>query len=371
VSGRSFEARPKPARVEARRSGYDIVAAMENPGAATGDKSGGPRAQARGRRVPTPRRAVVAAGAIVAAAAIAVAVWLVFGRGTATRAPAQHPAAASAQHLARVARRIGHPIYWIGPRAGYVYELSRTNDGRVYIRYLPSGVHVGSRSPNYLTVGTYPQRHAFATLQATAKAQGVQTTRVAGGGLAFPYKGRPTSVYLAYPGSDYQIEVFDPSPARALQLVSSVTAVVAPTSRPASTAASVQQLKALAVSLGHPVYWAGSKSGVTYELTRTTDERVYVRYLPAGVAIGDTRPNYLTVGTYPQKGALAILKATATRTHVAPLKLAKGGLALVDAKRPTSVYVAYPTVDLQIEVFDPSPGRARELVTSGRVTPVP
>src|SRR3954447_22106351 len=273
---------------------------MENPGEATGDGLRGPRAQRRGRRAPTSRR-VIAAAAVVVAAAIAVALWLVLGgRGTATHAPAQHPAAASAQRLATVARSIGHPIYWVGPRAGYVYELSRTKDGRVYIRYLPSGVHVGSRSPNYLTVGTYPQRHAFATLQDTAKAQGVRTMRVAGGGLAFQYKGRPTSVYLAYPGSDYQIEVFDPSPARALRLVSSVTAVAASTSRPASTAASVQQLKALAVSLGHPVYWAGTQRGVTYELTRTTDGRVYVRYLPAGVAVGDTRPNYLTVGTYPQ-----------------------------------------------------------------------
>ena len=86
--------------------------------------------------------------------------------------------------------------------------------------------------------------------------------------------------------------------------------------------------------------------------------------------VGDRRPNYLTVGTYPQQHAFATLKATAAKNHVPTLKLADGGLALVDAKHPTSVYVAYPAVDLQIEVFDPSPGRARQLVASGQIAPV-
>ena len=40
-----------------------------------------------------------------------------------------------------------------------------------------------------------------------------------GGGLAIWSKKRPTSVYLAYPGSDYLVEVFDPSAERARELV--------------------------------------------------------------------------------------------------------------------------------------------------------
>jgi hypothetical protein len=345
---------------------------MENPGAATGGRWRARSAGTRARRLPTG--ALVVAAALVVAVAVAVVLWLVLrgGGGTATHAPAGHPAAASASRLAAVARSIGHPIYWVGPRPTYVYELSRTKDGRVYVRYLPRGVHVGNRSPNYLTVGTYPQRDAFATLRATAKKQGVRTIALAGGGLAFQYKGRPTSVYLAYPGSDYQIEVFDPSPARALQLVSSgeVSPVGTSSARPASTAASVAQLKALATTLGHPVYWAGAQAGVTYEVTRTKDGRVYVRYLPAGVAVGDSRPDFLTVGTYPQPHALATLKASAAHSHSPTLKLSGGGLAFVDAKRPTSVYVAYPGIGLQIEVFDPSSTRARRLVTSGQIAPV-
>src|SRR5205085_8721905 len=129
------------------------------------------------------------------------------GGENAPRSPGPSAAAVSTARLNALASSIGHPIYWVGPQPRNVYELSQTKDGRVYIRYLPRGVRIGSRSPDYLTVGTYPQRHAFATLRATARAQGVRTIALAGGGLAFQYKGRPTSVYLAYPGSDYQIEV--------------------------------------------------------------------------------------------------------------------------------------------------------------------
>jgi hypothetical protein len=322
------------------------------------------------------RPAFVAVAALVLVAVVALVLWLVLrgGGGSAEPVPHAPASAASIQRLNAFASSVGHPVYWAGPQPSYRYELSQTKDGRVYIRYLPRGVKLGDPHPRYLTIGTYPQKNALATVRATAKKQGVQTMHVDGGGLAFQYKGRPTSFYVAYPGSAYQIEVFDPSPSRALQVVRSgqLTAVGAPPRTAAgSKAASVQQLKALAVTLGHPIYWAGAQPAVgTYELTRTTSGSVYIRYLPTGARVGDLRPRYLTVGTYPQKGALAMLKATAAKNHVPTIVAAGGGVALVDPKSPTSVYVAYPNVDLQVEVFDPSPRRARQLVTSGQISPV-
>jgi hypothetical protein len=47
-----------------------------------------------------------------------------------------------------------------------------------------------------------------------------------------------------------------------------------------------------------------------------------------------------------------------------------GGFAFADEKRPTSVYLAFPDLDLQIEVYDPKPGRAQQLVASGQIAPV-
>jgi hypothetical protein len=292
------------------------------------------------------------------------------GKKQVKRAPAE---GVSVSRLTSVSTSLGHPIYWAGAERGDTYELSRTKDGRVYIRYLPAGAQVGDPKPKYLAVGTYPQANAFAVLKATAKKQGVATMSLRGGGLAFVDKTHPTSVYLAYPGSPFQIEVYDPSPSRARRLVVSGKVVpvgIAAAGHSGARAASAAQIKALANQVGHPIMWAGPQARKTYELTQTTDGRIYIRYLPAGVHVGDQRPNYLTVGTYPQTNALAVLKASAARSKAETLKLAGRGLASIDRNKPTSVYLARPGDAFEVEVYDPSASKARQLVTAGRIVPV-
>jgi hypothetical protein len=135
-------------------------------------------------------------------------------------------------------------------------------------------------------------------------------------------------------------------------------------------AASVEDLKALPSSLGHDVYWAGTKSGYTYELTRTEHGEIYLRYLPPGVQVGDRRPRFLTVGTYPNAGAFAALKKASRRKGAITRSIAGGGLAVTNKTIPRSVYFAYPGSDFLQEVFDRSPKIARSLVISGRVRPI-
>jgi hypothetical protein len=100
------------------------------------------------------------------------------------------------------------------------YELTRTADRKVYVRYLPRSVPIGNRSGEYLLVGTYPLRDAYAAIQRAAKEAGARTFRVPGGGLAVVNASAPRNVYFAYPGGRYQVEVFDPSAQRARRLVS-------------------------------------------------------------------------------------------------------------------------------------------------------
>ena len=121
--------------------------------------------------------------------------------------------------------------------------------------------------------------------------------------------------------------------------------------------------------LGHPLYWLGRKPGVTYELTQTDAGAVFVRYLPPGVAPGVSRP-HLTVATYPFPGAFAALRRTAAQNPTGTIRLSGGGLAVVDAGYPNSIHVAYPGVPYQVEVFAPSPARARAVVSSGQVRAV-
>ena len=91
---------------------------------------------------------------------------------------------------------------------------------------------------------------------------------------------------------------------------------------------------------------------------------MYVRYLPSGVASDANRP-YLTVVTYPFPGAFAAVRRTAAQNPKGTIRLSGGGLAVVDAGYPKSIHVAYPGVPYQVEVFDPSPARARAIVSSG------
>lgn len=134
-------------------------------------------------------------------------------------------------------------------------------------------------------------------------------------------------------------------------------------------AVSKSQLDALAKSTTHPVYWAGSQDG-TYELTRTTDGRIYVRYLSSADEVGDASAQYLTVGTYPQQNAFRSLQRAARRPGAIALKLPNGGLLVFNQQSPKSVYFGYPRANYQVEVYDPSPAQARTLVVGGKIAPI-
>jgi hypothetical protein len=167
---------------------------------------------------------VVAVATLLVLVAVALLVWLLAVRdddsGT-TTTKKTNAVAATQQELKQVAAEVGHPVYWAGPAAGRTYELTRTRDGRIFIRYLPEGTDVGDPRPKFTTVGTYPSPTAFATLERGAKRKDATAYRFQSGAIAVTYAKTPSSVYFAFPTSPYLVEVFDPSPARAVKLVTS------------------------------------------------------------------------------------------------------------------------------------------------------
>jgi hypothetical protein len=152
-------------------------------------------------------------------------------------------------------------------------------------------------------------------------------------------------------------------------LVANGRSSATPAPRSGPTIVSQAQLERFAVSLDHPVYWAGPKPGFSYELTAASG-RVWVRYLPAGVKAGDPQPNFLVVGTYEQPHSYAGLRLAATQPGALSKRIADGGLLVYDAQRPTSVYFSYPGVRYQVEVYTPDPETARSLVLDGKTTPI-
>jgi hypothetical protein len=131
------------------------------------------------------------------------------------------PQAVSIEELQEEAGSSQVPGYWAGPQAGSAYELTETPDGSVYVRYLPEDAKIGDPSPDFLTVATHPLENGYARVLAAAEEEGAKTEQLPNGGLALVDADRPSSVYLAYEGEPYQVEVYDPSPDRALELVTS------------------------------------------------------------------------------------------------------------------------------------------------------
>ncbi len=138
----------------------------------------------------------------------------------------------------------------------------------------------------------------------------------------------------------------------------------------ASSIATTDGLGALAGTRGRPVYWAGPREGVVYEVTENSQGYVYIRYLPSGSELGSPRPDYLSVATYPRPDAFANVEAAAKRPGAVSIGLV-GGLAVYDEASPTSIYVAYRGSSDQVEVYSPSASEARRVVESGQVRPVP
>jgi hypothetical protein len=131
---------------------------------------------------------------------------------------------------------------------------------------------------------------------------------------------------------------------------------------------SLDELRDLAGESDAPLYWAGARQGRDYEVTRTNGGTTYLRYLRDGIPAGDPEPQ-LTVVTYSLPNALARLRAGRPgRSTRIPLD--GGGLAVIDPSRPTNVHLAYPGQAVQVEVFAPEPGLARQLVESGAVRPL-
>jgi hypothetical protein len=126
----------------------------------------------------------------------------------------------SADSLRQTATEGTTPIYWAGEQKGIELELSRPDKNRTYVRYLTGDAEAGDKRADFLTVSTYVQPHAVSSLRRQGKRSGGTVARAPGGATVY-YERGGRSIYLAYPDTPVEVEVFDPSFKRALRLVDS------------------------------------------------------------------------------------------------------------------------------------------------------
>jgi hypothetical protein len=143
-------------------------------------------------------------------------------------------------------------------------------------------------------------------------------------------------------------------------------------------AATQPDISDLASKNGQPIYWAGTQPNTSdMELTETAaggscGQCVYVRYLTGNASIGTPKPSYLTIGTYPFQNSIHAINVIAKEPGAKTFNVANGGTAVQNSSSPTSVYVAFSDeTGYEIEVYDPDPAKALDLVKSGDIQPVP
>lgn len=113
--------------------------------------------------------------------------------------------------LKGAAALLATPIFWVGPIEGYNYVLDASIDGLIIIRYIPEGTSLSDRSSAYTAVGTYRIADAFETTQEQGSESSSSVGFINGDGAAVYYdRQSPLNVYMAYPGLDIQVEIFDP-----------------------------------------------------------------------------------------------------------------------------------------------------------------
>ncbi len=117
--------------------------------------------------------------------------------------------------LAGIAADAGQAVYWAGPVEGAELEATElAEQGGVQVRYLEEG----SAGAEALTVGSYLLPDPAGAIDGLASQPGAIVRTSDDGRTVVTNSERPTSVYFASPDNSVQVEVYDPSSARALRL---------------------------------------------------------------------------------------------------------------------------------------------------------
>ena len=124
------------------------------------------------------------------------------------------------------------------------------------------------------------------------------------------------------------------------------------------------ELKATVKELGQTVFWAGAMKDAKYTLNAANTDQIYVRYLPKGKGVSDTKPDYRVIATYKQVNAFAATVAAGNQSNGVTFSSSDGAIIYYNKVSPNNIYLAYKSSDFQIEVFDPDQNTAVQLATT-------
>jgi hypothetical protein len=184
------------------------------------DKAGSGKAPFKFKRPAANRRNLLRAGIVALALLAGLLGWLGTRDSGGSSAPAEAGARiVSEAELAEAAATLGQPVYWAGARPGTELELiERGEGGGVQVAYLPEGTDPETASAKVLTIGTYPLADPATELEGFAARPGAIVRHSADGREVVSSESAPSSVYFVSPDNSVQVEVYNPSPQRAMNL---------------------------------------------------------------------------------------------------------------------------------------------------------
>ena len=124
------------------------------------------------------------------------------------------------------------------------------------------------------------------------------------------------------------------------------------------------ELKSIISENNIQAYWTGPLKDATYSLNSSTAGQVFIRYIPKGQECDDVRPNFRVIATYEEVDAFTTTESAGTTSDGVSLLNADGSIVYFNKNIPTNIYVAYPGIDYQIEIYDPDPKEAVSLATT-------
>jgi hypothetical protein len=130
-----------------------------------------------------------------------------------------------------------------------------------------------------------------------------------------------------------------------------------------------QDLAEIGAEAGHPVYWAGEKEGSDLSAIEGEDGSIEVRYVEDGALAESGIASFPTVITYPIPDPGAALARYAARRDSVVHRSGEGREVVSSEDSPTSAYFVSPDDRVQVEVYDPVPGRALSVALGAQVQP--
>lgn len=153
---------------------------------------------------------------------ISLAAWLLSGGSDSDNATAPSASAPEAVSLIAVpativskaelvsaTKDLGFVIYWNGEMQGTNLELTVLPEGKVFVRYLPTGIAAGA-AETYFTVASYYDPAAFEKVQDVGA--GAKLVNYGGGAVAASASETDSNIYYAFDGNPVLYNIYSPDP---------------------------------------------------------------------------------------------------------------------------------------------------------------